>query len=455
MSRFSQFSSAAWALFIALCLAVPGHTAQRDITLQWEESIDAPYLQSYKIYYYTTPGDTGSLQTADFAASYTLAGGNPIPINPLTAPQPITVDKSHTQITLHFLDNSKDYYFSAAAVDTRGLEGEPTTEISIMKLTVTKAGSQAGSVTGSPSGIRSDINCESATCRADYAGGSSVTLTAAPSTGNAFTGWSGGGCSGTGSCVVTISPALTVTATFMPFRTLSVVKSGTGTGAVTGTPSGIGLGIDCGTLCPSDSANHVIDTVVTLTAVPSAGNAFTGWSGGGCSGTGSCAVTMSSALTVTATFMPTRTLTVAKTGAGKGSVTGAPLGVNSEIDCKTACLTDSADYVINTPVTLTAVPDADSAFTGWSGGWCSGTGPCVLPMNLAKSATAAFVLKGDINQDGTVNLADAILALQILAGLNPPGIPTDSAASGTDVDGDGRIGAAEVNYILQKAAGTR
>src|SRR5207247_10851050 len=45
--------------------------------------------------------------------------------------------------------------------------------------------------------------------------------------------------------------------------------------------------------------------VVALTATPSASSVFTGWSGGGCTGTGPCTVTMSAAATVTATFAPT------------------------------------------------------------------------------------------------------------------------------------------------------
>lgn len=114
---------------VSLCLVCPGYAAERDITLQWDESIDAPYLRSYKIYYYTTSGDPGSLNTADYAVSYTLAGGGPISINPLTDPKPITIDKSNTQITIHFLDASKIYYFVATAVDTRGLESIPTPEV--------------------------------------------------------------------------------------------------------------------------------------------------------------------------------------------------------------------------------------------------------------------------------------------------------------------------------------
>ena len=47
------------------------------------------------------------------------------------------------------------------------------------------------------------------------------------------------------------------------------------------------------------------DTEVTLTATPNGASAFTGWSGGGCSGTGTCVVTMDQARSVTATFSST------------------------------------------------------------------------------------------------------------------------------------------------------
>ena len=43
-----------------------------------------------------------------------------------------------------------------------------------------------------------------------------MTLTATPSTGSTFTGWSGAGCSGTGSCTMTVSANTTVTASFTP-----------------------------------------------------------------------------------------------------------------------------------------------------------------------------------------------------------------------------------------------
>jgi hypothetical protein len=71
-----------------------------------------------------------------------------------------------------------------------------------------------------------------------------------------------------------------------------------GKGRVTTSPGGI----DCGSTC---SASFSTDQSVTLTATPDLGYIFAGWSGGGCSGTGTCTVTMSSARTVTAAFAGT------------------------------------------------------------------------------------------------------------------------------------------------------
>lgn len=58
---------------------------------------------------------------------------------------------------------------------------------------------------------------------------------------------------------------------------------------------------------------------------------------------------------------------------------------------------------------------------------------------------------GDVNHDGVVDLSDAVLTLQILAGI----VPSQSVFKDADVNQDGRIGTAEVIYILQKAAGKR
>ncbi len=76
---------------------------------------------------------------------------------------------------------------------------------------------------------------------------------------------------------------------------LAVSLAGDGQGSVVSSPSGI----DCGSAC---EATFNLGTRVSLAATATAGSTFTGWSGAGCSGTGSCEVAMSEARSVTATF---------------------------------------------------------------------------------------------------------------------------------------------------------
>jgi subtilisin family serine protease/uncharacterized protein (DUF2141 family) len=240
-------------------------------------------------------------------------------------------------------------------------------------VTINKAGTGTGSVTSNPAGI----TC-GPICSAQFPGGTTVTLTATPDAGFIFSGWSGGGCAGAGTCQVATNA--TVTATFnvappTPF-TVTVNKNGTGAGTVTSNPAGI----NCGGMC---NAQFNQGTTVTLTATPSAGSVFAGW-GGGCTGTGACQV--ATTVTVTATFntLPppgTFTVTTLKGGTGTGKVVSAPAG----IDCGVTC---SANFLNGTTVTLTETADAGSTFTGWSGGGCTGTDLCVV--NTATTVTATF-----------------------------------------------------------------
>ncbi|HEY5044670.1 MAG TPA: hypothetical protein VII53_02315 [Solirubrobacteraceae bacterium] len=78
-------------------------------------------------------------------------------------------------------------------------------------LKVDKAGSGFGEVTSSPAGISCGGSCE-----AEFDEGATVTLTATPSSESVFAGWSGGGCTGTAPCQVTLAAATTVTASFEP-----------------------------------------------------------------------------------------------------------------------------------------------------------------------------------------------------------------------------------------------
>ncbi len=114
--------------------------------------------------------------------------------------------------------------------------------------------------------------------------------------------------------VIANRPVLTITYAAPPSYDLTVVPAGTGTGTVTSTPAGI----SCGSTCTASLASG---TAVTLTASPDSGSAFAGWSGGGCSGTGTCAVTMSASTSVTATFSRMKTnVTVGSNMAGASFV---------------------------------------------------------------------------------------------------------------------------------------
>lgn len=80
---------------------------------------------------------------------------------------------------------------------------------STFTLTTVRVGSGTGTVTSGDG----RINC-GATCAASYADNSTVTLTATAAPNSVFKGWSGGVCSGTGACMLTIHTDTIVSATF-------------------------------------------------------------------------------------------------------------------------------------------------------------------------------------------------------------------------------------------------
>jgi hypothetical protein len=77
---------------------------------------------------------------------------------------------------------------------------------------------------------------------------------------------------------------------------VSVIKSGAANGSIASSPPGIVCGATCSYTYPASK-------VVTLVALPAPGSIFTGWSRGGCSGTGPCAMVGNVSVTVTATFV--------------------------------------------------------------------------------------------------------------------------------------------------------
>jgi hypothetical protein len=167
-------------------------------------------------------------------------------------------------------------------------------------------------------------------------------------------------------------------------RTLTVTKSGIGAGTVTSAPAGIA----CGDACV---AEYDEGSKVTLTATPDSHSNFVGWSGCGSTPTPTtCQVTMSAARSVNAEFaaIPQQPLTVSILGAGEGSVTSEPAG----IDCTSAGGACSEGFNEGSTVTLTATPAPHNRFVEWIGLACNeGTTPsCPIEMSGSEAITAKF-----------------------------------------------------------------
>ncbi len=157
--------------------------------------------------------------------------------------------------------------------------------------------------------------------------------------------------------------------------TITVVPPGSGT--VRSSPPGV----ECKATC---SARLDSDTKVALTAIPEADWSFVQW-GEACTGQGDCTVDKTS--TVSAQFRDTRTplLTLTKTGplATSGTVISMPAGINCGTDC-------AEPFAIGTSVTLSTSQNGGVLFSGWSGGGCSGPGPCTVTVTEDRSISARF-----------------------------------------------------------------
>jgi|GEM_PF-1837008 len=263
-------------------------------------------------------------------------------------------------------------------------------------------GSGLGKVTSSPAGI--DCRVVGATltgsCSFIFSGDAAIALTSTADAGSVFATW-GDACvaASIGTvCQVVMSQARVASASFTALRRVSVSAAGgsDGRGRVTSS-----AGLDCRLSGSGATGSCAIDvpqgTSVQLTAVgePQNGGAatvqfFAGWGGDCAASTGaSCTITSGNANSaVTARFVDAQTLSVAIDGVGGGSVTAAGIactraGGATTGSCSTAALFGST-------VTLTAQPDAQSSFSGWTGA-CSGQAlTCTTTLSQARAVTALF-----------------------------------------------------------------
>ncbi|WP_243337134.1 InlB B-repeat-containing protein [Anaeromyxobacter soli] len=249
-------------------------------------------------------------------------------------------------------------------------------------LDVSLTGDGVGTVTSTPAGISCGV-----TCSADFAAGTSVTLTAQPASGSIFSGWSGA-CAGTApTCTVSMDAARTVAASFsLASYPLTVELSGSGQGTVTGD------GISCLTPgaagCTATVPNTSPPATVTLTATPTAPSVFAGFTGCTSVSGNVCTVSMTGAKTVTATFHSVALLTVRTSGLGRGTVTGE--GIACTTGSTDGCTASEPLTSPATTVTLTASPDATSLFSSWTGCTSVSGNVCTVSMTGARTATATF-----------------------------------------------------------------
>jgi hypothetical protein len=194
------FSSIIVSLAVCLFLS-PTNSLAGQATLAWDPPEISTDVTGYKIHYGTASGTyTQSVDAGD-----------------------------QTNYAVQNLTDGRTYYFVVTSYNAAAYESEYSNEVSMTvppqeyPLTVSKLGSGQGTVSGS------GINCGE-TCLASYSAGAEVTLSATAEPGSTFDGWSGGVCSGTGLCTVTMNANMTVTANFKPSAiqvgSLTVTTSG-------------------------------------------------------------------------------------------------------------------------------------------------------------------------------------------------------------------------------------
>jgi hypothetical protein len=198
---------------------------------------------------------------------------------------------------------------------------------------------------------------------------------------------------------------------------LSVSLAGTGAGSVTSNPAGIA----CGGGCSAEFANGA---TVVLAPTPAFGSTFTGWSGGGCSGTGGCSIYMGSDTSVTATFTTTPggpTITGFTPSGGGAHATVTVNGTNLTYTKSVELNGESVSFKVVSATTVT--------FT--------------VPADATSGSIVVATTSGTATSSGTFTLASPPTITSIAPGSGPVG--TVVTITGTNL---GHVVGVEMGHIL-------
>lgn len=243
-------------------------------------------------------------------------------------------------------------------------------------LSINVTGTGLGAVDSSPYGI---FDCRQQ-CTVNGYHGDVMTLTARPTNGFNFTGWSGA-CSGTGTCTVTMDAAKSVTATFdLPPGNFPLHLNVQPGGVITSNPAGISCGVACDTSYPQGA-------MVTLTAVFYPNYVFTGWVGGGCTGTAlTCVVSMDAAKSVQATFAFYRhELAIQFAGSGSGEID--VYGPGGPFTCTTTCY---LTFPHGAELALYPYPFYRNLIVNWGIAGCTDLSQCLFTLDSDTTITVSF-----------------------------------------------------------------
>jgi len=286
---------------------------------------------------------------------------------------------------LNIATNAPDGSISQAT-----LSGNSVTAVT--KFSFTTVANGPGTVTQSPAGT-------------SLANNTTITVKATPNANSSFVSWNGV-CVDIGNfptCTFVLNANTIATGNFVPNVTFATSVVGPGT--ITQSPTGTSFA----------SGSQVI-----LTAVPNAGAQFLSWTSSSPCASGTpateCVITLNANTTVTATFSGPQ-VSLATNVVGPGTIQQTPPG---------------ASFASGTSIALTAVPNANAQFTGWSGA-CSGSANpvCTFAINANTSVTATFAniftLATNVSGPGTIQQTPSGTSFASGASITLTAVPSANA----------------------------